>query len=94
MPALLAGDRGIFFTRNRVSQPQGGYVLWLELPETVDAFHLYHRARQHQINIAPGQIFSTDGQFSHHIRLGFGTPYGPEIERSLRTLGRLVGEMG
>lgn len=82
-----------FPPETRVSQPQGGYVLWLELPETVDAFHLYHRARQHQINIAPGQIFSTDGQFSHHIRLGFGTPYTPEIEGSLRTLGRLVREM-
>lgn len=83
-----------FPPETRVSQPQGGYVLWLELPENVDAFHLYHRARQHQINIAPGQIFSTDGRFSHHIRLGFGTPYGPEIEGSLRTLGRLVREMG
>ncbi|MCC6460436.1 MAG: PLP-dependent aminotransferase family protein [Saprospiraceae bacterium] len=77
----------------RVSQPAGGYVLWLELPETVDAFHLYHRARQHQINIAPGQIFSTDGQFSHHIRLGFGTPYGPALENSLRTLGGLVRQL-
>jgi DNA-binding transcriptional MocR family regulator len=82
-----------FPPETRVSQPLGGYVLWLELPESVDAFHLYHRARQHQINIAPGQIFSTDGQFSHHIRLGFGTPFSPEIEGSLRTLGRLVREM-
>lgn len=82
-----------FPPETRVSQPQGGYVLWLELPENVDAFHLYHRARQHHINIAPGQIFSIDGRFSHHIRLGFGTPYGPDIEGSLRTLGRLVREM-
>lgn len=83
-----------FPPETRVSQPQGGYVLWLELPETVDAFHLYHHARRHRINIAPGQIFSTDGAFSHHIRLGFGAPYSPEIEGSLRTLGRLVREMG
>lgn len=82
-----------FPPETRVSQPLGGYVLWLELPESVDGFHLYHRARQHQINIAPGQIFSTDGRFSHHIRLGFGTPFSPEIEGSLRTLGRLAGEM-
>lgn len=83
-----------FPPETRVSQPQGGYVLWIELPEKVDAFHLYHRARQHRISIAPGQIFSTDGRFSHHIRLGFGAPYSTEIEGSLRTLGRLVREMG
>lgn len=77
----------------RVSQPQGGYVLWLELPERVDAFQLYHRARQHQISIAPGQIFSTGGCFKHHLRLGFGNPYTPEMERSLKVLGGLVEEM-
>ncbi len=82
-----------FPEETRVSQPQGGYVLWLELPENVDAFHLYHRARQHQINIAPGQIFSTDGRFSHHLRLGFGAPYSAEIEQSLKTLGRLVKQL-
>ncbi|MEQ1744327.1 MAG: PLP-dependent aminotransferase family protein [Saprospiraceae bacterium] len=82
-----------FPPETRVSQPQGGYVLWLELPEKVDAFHLYHLARQHRISIAPGQIFSTDGRFSHHIRLGFGAPYDSEIEGGLRTLGRLVREL-
>ncbi len=77
----------------RISQPQGGYVLWLELPRGVDAFDLYHRARQHQISIAPGQIFSTSGAFRNHLRLGFGNPYTPEIERSLKILGGLVHEL-
>lgn len=74
----------------RVSQPQGGYVLWLELPESVDAFDLYHRARQHQISFAPGQLFSADGCFKNHLRLGFGNPYTAEMERSLEVLGGLV----
>ena len=82
-----------FPPETRVSQPQGGYVLWLELPERVDAFQLYRRALQHQISIAPGQIFSTDGRFAHHIRLSFGAPFGPDMERCLQTIGRLVWEM-
>ncbi|TNE69219.1 MAG: PLP-dependent aminotransferase family protein [Bacteroidetes bacterium] len=82
-----------FPAETRVSQPQGGYVLWLELPEKVDSFELYRRARQHQISLAPGQIFSTRGCFRHHLRLGFGNPYGPEIERSLQTVGKLVREL-
>lgn len=77
----------------RVSQPQGGYVLWLELPESVDSFALYHRARQHQISIAPGRLFSTGGCFRNHLRLGFGNPFTPEIEGSLKTLGKLVREL-
>lgn len=82
-----------FPPETRVSQPQGGYVLWLELPESVDAFQLYRRARQHQISISPGQLFSTDGGFSHHIRLSFGMPFEPKMEQSLQTLGRLVAQM-
>lgn len=82
-----------FPPETRLTQPQGGYVLWLELPERIDAFRLYHRARQHGISIAPGQIFSADGSFRHHIRLGFGAPYSPAMENSLKTLGRLVFQM-
>lgn len=82
-----------FPSETRVSQPQGGYVLWLELPENVDSFDLYHRARQHQISIAPGGIFSMRGCFRNHLRLGFGNPYTPEIEQSLKTLGSLVREL-
>lgn len=77
----------------RVTQPQGGYVLWVELPPSTDAFQLYRAARQHHISIAPGQIFSMDGQFSQFVRLGFGTPYSSDIEQSLRTLGRLIGRL-
>jgi DNA-binding transcriptional MocR family regulator len=77
----------------RVTQPQGGYVLWVELPAGSDAFQLYRAARRHHISIAPGQIFSMDGQFSRFIRLGFGTPYSSDIEQSLRTLGRLIGRL-
>ena len=82
-----------FPTETRVSQPQGGYVLWLELPQSVDSFQLFHRAREHQISIAPGRIFSTGSCYKHHLRLGFGNPYTPEIERSLKVLGGLVKEI-
>ncbi|MCB9353979.1 MAG: PLP-dependent aminotransferase family protein [Lewinellaceae bacterium] len=85
--------KDFFPAETRVSQPQGGYVLWLELPEQVDAFQLFHRAKQHQILIAPGQIFSVAGCYSHHIRLGFGAPYSEEIEKSLNTLGSIIQDM-
>jgi DNA-binding transcriptional MocR family regulator len=76
----------------RISRPQGGYVLWVELDHEIDAFQLYRKARQHRISISPGQIYSLGGQYSYFIRLGFGAPYSEEIDRSLRILGRLVGE--
>ncbi|MCO6475629.1 MAG: PLP-dependent aminotransferase family protein [Phaeodactylibacter sp.] len=74
----------------RVTRPQGGYTLWLELPPEINAYTLYRQAIRHNISIAPGQIFSADGRFSNYIRLSYGAPFSEEIERSLRVLGGLI----
>lgn len=79
-----------FPEETRISRPQGGYVLWIELPHHIDALDVYHRARKQNIVIAPGQLFSMSGQFRHSIRIGFGAPYSPAVEAGLKKLGKLV----
>ena len=74
----------------KVSRPQGGYVLWIELNKKIDAFELYEQALTYNISISPGQIFSTDSRFTNFIRISFGYPYDQEIEQSLKTLGSLI----
>jgi DNA-binding transcriptional MocR family regulator len=74
----------------KVSRPQGGYVLWIELNKKIDAFELYEQALTYNISISPGQIFSTDSRFTNFIRISFGIPYSNEIEASLKTLGLLL----
>lgn len=74
----------------KVSRPQGGYVMWVELNSGINAFELFEKAIKENISISPGQIFSTDGRFSNYIRIGFGEPFSEEIERSLKKLARLV----
>lgn len=76
----------------KVSRPQGGYVLWIELDKTIDAFELYKKALFYHISISPGQIFSTDSRFTNFIRISFGIPYDDAIDKSLRTLGQLMGK--
>ncbi|MEW6649947.1 MAG: PLP-dependent aminotransferase family protein [Chloroflexota bacterium] len=53
----------------RVSTPQGGYVLWVQLPAGIDALDLYRQALKLGITIAPGHIFSTTPRYSNFIRL-------------------------
>ena len=74
----------------RATRPTGGFVLWVELPETVDAFRLQRAALKHQISIAPGPIFSATGRYDHCIRLSGGYPWSGRIEQALQTLGRLA----
>jgi DNA-binding transcriptional MocR family regulator len=74
----------------RVSRPQGGFVLWVELPRGQSALELHARALERGISIAPGPIFSARGRFPSCIRLNCGHPYDELIDRSIRTLGRLA----
>ncbi|WP_238154186.1 PLP-dependent aminotransferase family protein [Synechococcus elongatus] len=74
----------------KVSRPKGGYVLWIEMPPHVDTLQLYEVARQRQIIIAPGVMFSPSGNYRHCFRLNFGLPFTEAIHQALQTLGQLL----
>ncbi|SAL03344.1 aminotransferase-like domain-containing protein [Caballeronia ptereochthonis] len=78
----------------RTSAPQGGYVLWVELPERVDSMRLYRAALECGITVGPGYMFSTRNVFSHYIRLNYSYPWTAASEAALQRLGELVGEIG
>jgi DNA-binding transcriptional MocR family regulator len=77
----------------RVSTPRGGYVLWVELPGSVDAMALYARALGEGITIGPGNMFSARGNFNHFIRLNYSYPWTPQLEAAVMRLGALVAEI-
>jgi DNA-binding transcriptional MocR family regulator len=81
----------------RVSRPQGGFVVWVELTEEVggkrvNAVDLQMRALDRGIAIAPGTIFSARQRFGSCIRISTGHPWSPRIERAIATLGQLARE--
>jgi DNA-binding transcriptional MocR family regulator len=74
----------------KMTRPQGGFALWVEMNRKVDAYKLHKRALKHQIGIAPGQIFSSQGQFENYFRLSYGLPWSDRVEQGIKTLGELV----
>jgi DNA-binding transcriptional MocR family regulator len=74
----------------RVTQPEGGYFLWLELPAQVDALQLHALALSHSISLAPGQLFSADRRFGHHLRINYGHADAGALDAALKTVGRLA----
>ena len=60
-----------FPEETKVSRPDGGYVLWIELSKDVNAFDVFYQATQAHISIAPGQLFRIDRRFSNYIRISF-----------------------
>lgn len=88
--AMRAAIARYFPAQTRVSQPAGGYFLWLELPEQTDSLKVFHMAAAQGISIAPGPIFSPTRRFAHCIRLNYGSPWDETSEKAMETLGRIV----
>ncbi|WP_336165405.1 PLP-dependent aminotransferase family protein [Acinetobacter ursingii] len=73
-----------------LSQPQGGYALWLELPQKIDSLALYLAAQQHQINIVPGVVFGEDKRYQHFVRLNAGHALTPQLQEAILFLAEWV----
>lgn len=74
----------------RVTRPDGGYFLWVTLPESVDAVHVHQKALAAGITSAPGPLFSSNGKFKHCLRLNYGHMWDSDAEAGLDELGRLA----
>ncbi|MEE9445466.1 MAG: PLP-dependent aminotransferase family protein [Cocleimonas sp.] len=74
----------------RLTHPQGGYVIWLELDESVDSMKLYEEAFSKKVSIAPGPLFSASGQYKNYIRINFGKASKAELEKAMIVLGLLL----
>jgi DNA-binding transcriptional MocR family regulator len=72
------------------TRPEGGYLLWAELPAGIDAIQLHQSCLARGISVAPGPIFSANDAFHHAIRLNYGHPWTARAEAALKTLGALI----
>lgn len=82
-----------FPAETKLSVPQGGLSIWIELPPETDAFELQKMALQKGIGICPGHIFSTSDFFHHYIRLNYCPLWNNTTEKAIKTLGRLLKEV-
>ena len=73
--------------RARWNRPEGGYFLWLELPDEADASELLAHATEAGITFVPGADF---GGPPNSARLAFSYASPAEIDEGVRRLGRLV----
>ncbi|MGE4542578.1 MAG: PLP-dependent aminotransferase family protein [Pedobacter sp.] len=79
---------GLYFPEGtRTSRPNGGYNLWVELPEGYDTYKLYEIALRNGISIAPGMIFTLKKNFTNCFRIN-ASYWSDRVEHALETLGK------
>ena len=76
----------------KVTRPGGGFVLWVELPESVDSLELYGLALNIGITLAPGVLFSANQGYRHFVRLN-AAYWSDQAEQAIRQLGELILEL-
>lgn len=91
--ALLGALRRHMAEGYRLTRPDGGYFLWLELPSRIDALDVHRRALEEGISVAPGPIFSARREYGHCLRLNYGHPWTPRMEDAVARLAHIVREL-
>lgn len=83
----------LFPEGTRVSRPQGGHLLWIELARGKDTMELSRRALARRVGIVPGRVFSAGDTYGHCFRLNCGFPLRGGLEEALETLATLAREL-
>ena len=77
----------------RCSRPQGGFMLWVELPEGFDTLKLNRLLLDQGVQIAVGSIFSASGKYRNCLRMNFASKPSPDIEAAVRTVGTCARQL-
>ena len=72
----------------RISQPAGGFLLWVQLPEGSDTVDLQRRALKQGLSVAPGPAFSASGDFRDCLRINAGYRWS---DRTCEALDLITG---
>lgn len=70
------------------TEPDGGFALWVVLPQLINATDVYPTARGAGYCFAPGQIFSSSGRFSNCLRLSGARPIDAAFEAGVVFLAK------
>jgi DNA-binding transcriptional MocR family regulator len=68
----------------------GGFLIWVTLPEPLDSAALLEDAKRAGVVYAPGELFYPDGKRSASLRLSLARTPLVDIERGIRSLGEVA----
>ncbi len=88
--AILA----IFPGGTKISQPKGGFVLWVQLPKGVDSRDLQRLALKQSISIAPGPIFSASNKdYVNFMRINCAIAWSQQSQKAIQKLSKIIQDL-
>nr|ACV96064.1 transcriptional regulator containing a DNA-binding HTH domain and an aminotransferase domain [Providencia alcalifaciens Ban1] len=74
----------------RISQPQCGFILWIELPNAFDSLSFFHQALDEKLLCMPGPLCSGNKQLNHCLRLAVCFELDEKRLNGIAKLGQLI----
>jgi 2-aminoadipate transaminase len=74
------------------TEPDGGYFLWVDLPEDVDVDRLFPVATAKGVAVVKGSDFLLDGG-NHSLRLAFSAVTVDQIDEGVRRIAEAIAEV-
>lgn len=76
------------------TRPDGGFFIWVTLPESIDTTRMLAQARERGVDYLPGPTCFADGSGHNMLRLAYSYAQDDQIETGIRILGEIVkGEL-
>ena len=72
------------------TRPNGGFFIWVTLPEGVDATTILPDCRAAGVDYIPGPAFYSDGSGRRNMRLSFSAVTSDEIDQGIARLAQVV----
>ncbi len=72
------------------TRPEGGFFVWVKLPEFIDTTEMLADAISQKVAFIPGRAFFADGRGANFMRLAFCFPSEDEIREGVRRLSDVV----
>lgn len=74
------------------TSPNGGFFIWVTLPDGVDSLELHPVAQQNLVDYIPGTSFYSDGSGRDALRLSFSAVNEEQIDTGIARLANVIRE--
>lgn len=91
--AVTARVEASFPTGTRLTVPAAGFLLWVELPLSVNALEVHRRALARGIGVSPGPLFSPGAELANFLRLNCANEPTPRLLDAVDQIGGICHEL-
>jgi len=91
--AVIAQVKASFPSGTQAAVPAAGFLLWVELPQQIDALEVHRRALALGIGVSPGPLFSPKAELQNFLRLNCANEPTPQLLNAVAQIGGICHEL-